>query len=95
MKRQRPSSFLLPFLVALLLFQSVVVRTGAALKIEAECSACRAVAVSSSCVCFFLNRDNRKFTPRGHFSFSLSLSLSARCDEIPSLKPIPPFSSSF
>ena len=48
MKRCLPSSFLLPlFLVAsLLLFQSVARGGAKALKIEAECSACRAVAVS-------------------------------------------------
>jgi len=74
MKRYRPSSFLLPFLVALLLFQSV-----AALKIEAECSACRAVAVSSFLRAFvFVSQiDNRKFTPRTLFVFSLSLSVCA------------------
>ena len=60
MKRCLPSSFPLPlFLVValLLLFQSVARGGAKALKIEAECSACRAVAVSSLLlrVCFFLD----------------------------------------
>ena len=81
MKRCLPSSFPLPFLLValLLLFQSVA-RGGAALKIEAECSACRAVAVSSSLLnaFVFFSIDESKMHAhrvRGHFSFSLSLSV--------------------
>jgi hypothetical protein len=49
MKRCLPSSFPLPLFLlvaSLLLFQSVARGGAKALKIEAECSACRAVAVS-------------------------------------------------
>ena len=82
MKRCLPSSFPLPFLLValLLLFQSVA-RGGAALKIEAECSACRAVAVSSSLLLnafvFFSIDESKMHAHRvgGHFSFSLSLSV--------------------
>jgi len=78
MKRCLPSSFLLPLflVVALLLFQSVA-RGGAALKIEAECSACRAVAVRSlllNAFVFFSIDKSKIHAPRGDTFRFLSLS---------------------